>query len=133
MQSGKVLGLMREYFGDSPALPRNKNLINEQVSKSLPIEPKRSDWKITEDGKSLIRSYSFKEFRSFVNFINDLLQMQNEMKHHGQILILEKEVRVKVSTESLQRITELDTEYAAQLDMIYKDSQTPAAEQDEFQ
>ena len=132
MQSGKVLGLMREYFGDNTTLSRSKKLINEQISKSLPIEPKRSDWKITDDGKSLIRSYSFKEFRSLVNFINDLLQMQNETKHHGQVLILEKEVRVKVSTESLQRITELDTEYAAQLDMIYKDSQIPASEKDEF-
>lgn len=123
-----VSELMKEYFrrDNSP------KILSEQLRDSLPIEPKKAEWKISQDGKFLIRSYSFNNFPSMLTFVADLLQMQEELQHHGQILILEKEVKVKVTTATLERVTEIDTEYASQLDMIYRDSQDQSGSENEL-
>lgn len=112
-----VAGLMKEYFR-----PESQRVLLEALPKEVPIEPKKSEWKVTSDGESLLRSFEFKKDSDLRNFVNDLLQMQEEMEHHGQILIDQKTVKVKIKTKTLNRITELDVEYASQLDKIYNDS-----------
>lgn len=115
----KVSNLMSEYFSEETN-PRPRFLV-EGLPKEYPITPTTSEWKVTEDGKSLLRSFTFEDDRSLRMFINELLSMQEHTEHHGQILIDEKTVKVKVRTKTLNKITELDVEYASHLDKIFGD------------
>jgi pterin-4a-carbinolamine dehydratase len=47
--------------------------------------------------------------------------MQEEVGHHGKLLVEKEMILAQVSTESLQRVTELDIEWAAKVDEIYED------------
>jgi len=113
-----VSGLMREYFGEDP----RRRMLNEGLPKEVPIKAKKVIWRPTQDGNALIRSYDFKDSSSLRSFVDQLLAMQERVSHHAQILIEDKIVKVRVGTTSLNRITELDTEYAAEADHIYEES-----------
>ena len=113
-----VSGLMREYFGESP----RRSMLNEGLPKEVPIRAKKVVWRSTQDGNALIRTYEFKSASSLRSFVDQLLAMQERIEHHAQILIEEKNVKVRVGTISLNRITELDTEYAAEADHIYEEN-----------
>jgi pterin-4a-carbinolamine dehydratase len=114
--SESLSGLMREYFS-----PHQKKRLNESLPKEVPIQAKKSTWKVTEDGSSLMREFQFEQTIKLRYFINELLALEDELDHRGQILIDDKVVKVKVRTKTLDRITEIDVEYAAQLDKIFKD------------
>ena len=107
---------MREYFS-----PDQKKNLNESLPKEVPIQAKKTTWKVTEDGSSLMRSFEFDKTIMLRYFVNELLALEDSLDHRGQILIDDKIVKVKVRTKTLDRITEIDVEYAAQLDKIFKD------------
>ena len=119
-----VAGLMREYF--EPGVRRL--MINEGLPKEVPIVAKKVVWKITQDGNALMRTYDFKSSEHLRLFIDQLLAMQERVDHHAQVLIEKSKVKVRVSTASLNRVTEMDTEYAAEADHIYEE--TAGAESD---
>lgn len=111
-----VARLMNEYFSG-----KSSQILSESLPGSLPVRPKRSNWSMTQDKKSLLRTFSFKDDAGLRVFMINLLQLQEELNHHGQILINEREVKVKVTTRTLERVTEIDLEYAAHLDKIYSE------------
>lgn len=113
-----VSHLMSEYFGKKPI----GDVISEGLPKEVPIEAKRVKWKVTQDGNALIRTYNFSTFSNLRLFIDQLLGMQERVNHHAQILIDGNDVKIKVSTKTLNRITEMDTEYAAEADNIYEET-----------
>ena len=113
-----VAGLMREYFEPHG----RRSVINEGIPKEVPIKAKQVKWKPTQAGDALIRTYEFSNSSHMRRFVDQLLAMQDRVEHHAQILIEEKSVKVKVGTRSLERITELDTEYAAEADHIYEET-----------
>ena len=113
-----VANLMREYF-DSGARP---SLIQEGLPKEVPIKAKKVVWRPTQDGDALIRTYEFENAEHLRNFVDQILAMQERIEHHAQILIEHKKVKVRVGTKSLNRITEMDTEYAAEADHIYEET-----------
>lgn len=116
-----VFNLMREYFGTTS----RSAMLNEGLPKEVPISPKKVAWKPTQDGEALIRTYDFKDASHLRRFIDQLLSMQERIEHHAQILIDGNSVKVRVGTQTLKRITELDTEYAAEADHIFEETGGP--------
>jgi pterin-4a-carbinolamine dehydratase len=117
-----VIGLMKDYF--DPVGPKTM-LFNEAVPKEVPIEPKKATWRPTQDGEALIRTYETTGDSHLRQFIDQLLAMQERIDHHAQILIDGKSVKVRVGTHTLKRITELDTEYAAEADLVFEETGGP--------
>lgn len=113
-----VSRLMNEYF-----VPKSSQVLRESLPGALPVKPKRSNWTVTQDKKALLRTFNFKNDTSLRVFMMNVLQLQEELNHHGQILINEREVKVKVTTKTLERVTEIDLEYASHLDKIYAEIQ----------
>ena len=116
MQS--VSNLMRNYF----SVAGEKSVITEGLPKEVPIKAKKVIWRPTQDGDALIRSYDFDSINHLRLFIDQILAMQERVEHHAQILIEHKNVKIRVGTVSLNRITEMDTEYAAEADHIYEET-----------
>ena len=117
----KLKDLMRDYYdrecGKAPAKP------GILLEASLPVNVKPGvDWEITKHPGRMTKKFKFKKRKHLQNFLEDILEFENENQHHGEITIRYKTVTVKVWTHSLNDITEMDTEYARTLNEIYKDS-----------
>jgi len=106
---------MKEYFDPTT------RLLTEAPGRMLPISPKKETWTRKENPESIRRLFSFSSTQALINFLEDVIQMQDEMGHHGKLLVEKDTILVQVSTESLQRVTELDIEWAAKVDEIYED------------
>lgn len=119
-----VSSLMRNYFHEEKDMP----LIREGVPKEVPITVKKVIWRPTQDADALIRSYDFESPDHLRRFVDQVLLMQERIEHHAQILIEHKKVKVRVGTKALNRITEMDTEYAAEADSIYDETKEVTSE-----
>ena len=113
-----VASLMSNYFGSG----ESTGLIREGLPKEVPIKAKKVIWRPTQDGDALIRSYDFESADHLRRFVDQILAMQERVDHHAQVLIEHKKVKIRVGTQSLNRITEMDTEYAAEADHIYEET-----------
>ena len=107
---------MREYFEP------NRPVLCESPGRTLPVTPKKETWTRQDNPESIRRLFNFKSIGSLINFLEDVIQMQDEMGHHGKLLVDKNAVLAQISTVSLQRVTELDIEWAAQVDNIYNDA-----------
>ena len=56
-----------------------------------------------------------------IDFVDEALKLEDQMNHHGDIRISYDEVSIDVYTHNVNRITELDQEYARSIDFIYRD------------
>lgn len=113
-----VSGLMREYFSVGA-----RSVLKESLPAALPISPKKSKWRMTTGDDALIRTFEFDSERQLRIFVNEVLAYQQSVQHHAQILIEGKVVKIRVTTAALNRVTELDTEYAARTEEMYEDLQ----------
>ena len=94
------------------------NLPVKPMKQSVPIKPTHS-W-IEKDG-SLYKEYKFDSIENRNRFIHNLLSYEEEKGHNAKIVISNLKVGVKVSTKSVNKVTELDKEYARSLDLIEKE------------
>jgi len=109
---------MSEYF--SPA-NRCVRVIREAPGPDVPIIPKKEKWEHLEDPEALRRAFEFSSPQNLIHFFEDVIQMQEAMGHHGKLLVDQDRVTAQVSTHALDRVTELDVEWAAKVDEIYED------------
>ena len=117
----KLKDLMRDYFDrELNLLVESPCLLQEQ---KLPVNVKPGvDWEIQKSPNRLVKKFKFKKRKHLFNFLEDVLEYENETQHHAEITIRYKTVTVKVWTHDLNDITDVDEEYARTLNEIYKDS-----------
>jgi len=113
-----ISSVMRSYF-DEPA----SRMLTEAFVQAAPITPRKKEWRQVADGSALIRDFDFKSRYAIRMFVNDVLQLQEELQHSAQILIADDRlsVKIRVGTKVLSRVTEIDIEYARNVDDIYQD------------
>jgi len=112
----KMSDLMRNYF-DERCKP---SLLTEA---SLPVRTKPGmDWEVISSPNRLVKKFKFQKRQHLYNFLNDILHYEDEKHHHGKIRIQYKTVTIEVWTHDLKDITEMDKEYARDINEIYKDS-----------
>tara|TARA_R100000008_G_scaffold86406_1_gene79380 strand:- start:2147 stop:2482 length:336 start_codon:yes stop_codon:yes gene_type:complete len=107
---------MTSYFKE------DKKMIRESFRDTLPVTPTKNKWTMLDDPEVLQRLFEFKNTISLLYFLEDLVQLQDTMNHHGRILIDHMSVLVQINTKSLERVTDLDVEWAQKVDEIYKDT-----------
>lgn len=113
-----VLALMKNYFDEGQT---HCGLVLEAPGNALPIAPKKQTWERTENPESLQRVFELSSVQHLIYFLEDVIQLQEELKHHGKLLVDGNRVLVQISTHTLNQVTELDIEWAAKVDEIYDD------------
>ena len=122
----RVSALMKEYF-DSQAQAESragKQLLPESfgsLSAELPVAPESTDWSLQYDPERLHRTYIFDSISQRSLFVEELMSLEEVSSHHAKITIEGLKVTVEVWTHDVERVTELDQEYAADCDVLYKD------------
>jgi len=93
----------------------------------LPIVPKPADvpvvaterWRKVEN--SLVKKYQFRRPGDRERFLLGLLDYERKVNHNATIVVQADSVQVKVFTHDVDVVTELDKEYAAFADLLFKD------------
>ena len=75
------------------------------------------DWKVEEE--SLVKEFEFANFADAIDFVNKILPIAQEAKHHPDVLIHSyKKVKVMLYTHSENKITDKDHNLAKKIDAI---------------
>lgn len=120
-----ISSLMKRYMDEcdkrseslvTPGIPR---ILRE--NSSLPLTPVENYWKVVDGPERLIRVYSFDSLQQRTLFLEYILEVEERDQHFAKITIEGLSVTIEVWTHDIDRVTELDKEYAKNCDNIYDD------------
>jgi len=126
MKRKNVKRLMTEYFNSAKPQPYINELISPRsttVPDELPISVKDgADWKMIDNPtQRLVRAFKFDNRRALMAFINEVIEYENEVNHHGEITIEGYVVKISVYTHKVNLVTEIDLEYTRTVSEIKRD------------
>ncbi len=93
----------------------------------LPVQPKEGQppilpaerWRNVND--ALHKTYKFRRLVDRNQFVVSLLAYEQVVGHNAELVIAEQQINLKLQTKDINRITELDKEYARYADVLFKD------------
>jgi len=109
--------LLNEYFeNDAPAsrpfsVPKTSN----------PVQVRKFSWEVHTDPERFSKSFKFGSRERLASFVSEVMRHEDHINHHGQMRIDHLDVNIEIYTKDINRITELDKEYAVHIDRIYRD------------
>ena len=116
-----LTSLMKEYLNESTQTEIQSSLFG-QIDKEYPveIEPKPT-WETLQNPERLKSKFAFDYPKQLMQFIFEVVHYEMEVQHNASILIEGLNVTVDVYTHDVDSVTEIDIEYAEELNKIYKD------------
>lgn len=114
---------MREYLNESfSGEEKAKKSLFGEVKSNLPISvEKNTQWEVLKNPERLSKSFDFKNSKMVMQFLQEVIEYESEISHNGSILINSNNVKIEIYTHTLESVTELDLEYAKEVNNIYKD------------
>jgi len=93
------------------------------VQNDLPLQAHKNEWTFLNDAgpERLSRSYEFNNLQQRSLFIEELMAAEESSGHHAKITISGKMVTVEIWTHDIDKVTELDKEYASNCDVMFDD------------
>ncbi|NBV05920.1 MAG: 4a-hydroxytetrahydrobiopterin dehydratase [Proteobacteria bacterium] len=76
------------------------------------------DWKISADGKWILREFKFKNFVSTLEFVNKIAAIAEAEQHHPNIDFTWGIAKVSIQTHKINGLCENDFILAAKIDQI---------------
>lgn len=121
MRSQRVSSLLREYF-ESEVRPQPFVREFSLDTRSLPVVPRStSKWQFEKGPERLCRTYEFSDRATMRSFLDQLMDYEDRCNHHGSVQVTGSTIHIEIRTHDLDRVTELDKEYANECDMIHED------------
>ena len=122
----EIAKIMKEYFdaeGSPIRTPVEDHLFSPGLLlvQEVPLKATKAKWEVVDGPERFVRVFSFKERYRLIDFVNEVLKFEDEMKHHGELKISDDKIQIGVYTHTVERITELDREYIRHVDRIYQD------------
>ena len=102
----------------SPSIARFKPRFDFQEA---PVKVDKSEWMIHQDPERLVRRYEFDNSRKLRTFLLDVMDYEAEVKHSPEYLISGPSVTISLWTHDLERVTEIDLEFAKVIDEMFDD------------
>lgn len=119
----KLSSLMRDYLEDDSKNLIRESLINEKLSTryNQPIVPKKNTWEHLKNPEAIKKTFIFENSGQKLIFLEDVMQIEDELQHNPDIYINDKSITVILMTKVIECVTEIDIEMAAEIDKIYDD------------
>ncbi len=113
--------IMSSYFNDEEKVRNPLREAAITLTVNTPIKPKQFTWERMTDPERLGKTFEFKGHEEYKSFVSELMQYEAETGHYGKVVCEYPKVHVEVYTHDVNGITELDLEYAAEMDDIRRD------------
>jgi pterin-4a-carbinolamine dehydratase len=120
-----------DLMGDLEDIPSRRFAIVESMlptrqgttlpEDDTPVRVKKSQWEHIDHPETITRTFVFEGLSNLVSFIAALIRYEKNTHHNAKIIIQGNEVTVELRTHDLNRVTELDLDYARECDYIYGD------------
>jgi 4a-hydroxytetrahydrobiopterin dehydratase len=105
-------------FEDRQCETKPSLLTEKEVSDHLQdISP---DWQLSEDKKSVVRTFEFKNYYHTMAFVNVVAMVAHRQDHHPDMTVTYNTCRVEFSTHSVGGLSLNDFICAAKVDGILK-------------
>ena len=120
-----ISSLMKNYINECEDRSRSSlerdlsDMLNENME--LPVLASKRSWEVVDGPERLRRKFSFESLEQRTLFLEYLLEIEEKTQHFAKITVEGYDVTVEVWTHDLERVTELDKEYASNCDSIYDD------------
>ena len=118
----KKLSILMEAYLASPSVP-SEPPIEAQERAPMPIVPSHR-WSV-DDRTRLRKTFCFDDTHQRNTFVILLLDFEQLCGHSAELTLTENRVQIRVWTHSSDSLTELDKEYAAAADSIFRDVVCP--------
>lgn len=113
--------LMESYFKESSKISFDEKIVNA-IRESVPIDvPNEKSWDLLSEPEVLQRLFKFEKVENLIYFLEDVIQLQEQVSHHGKILIDGTQVLIQINTKVVNRVTDLDVGWTRKVDEIYRD------------
>ena len=76
------------------------------------------DWKVSDDGKSLSKRFTFKGFYKTMSFVNAIAWIANQEGHHPDMEVSYNYCLVKFTTHAVDGLTKNDFICAAKINQL---------------
>lgn len=76
-------------------------------------------WELAEDGKAIVRTFTFKDYYRTLSFVNAVAHMANREDHHPDLSVHYDRCVVRYSTHDAGGLTENDFICAARANALY--------------
>lgn len=119
-----IRSLMNDYLNECDVRAKSKASINVHGlirESTLPLQVVSNVWEVADDPERLCRKFSFDSLDKRALFIEHLTEIEQKTQHFAKITIEGYDVTIEVWTHDVNRVTELDKEYASDCDSVYDD------------
>ncbi len=82
------------------------------------MEQLQADWRLSDDGKALLRRVKFKDFYRTMSFVNALAHVANLEDHHPDLEVGYDYCNIRFSTHAIDGLSENDFICAAKADSL---------------
>jgi len=96
---------------EGPAMAKRTLLSDTEIQARLAEVP---EW--SKEGKTIIRTWKFRDFRAALAFINQVGELAESMDHHPDIFNSWAKVRLTLTTHDKDGLTNLDFDLAKKID-----------------
>lgn len=115
----RKLADLHETFINKAREPMIKGALPVHAKEAfLPIVAVNS-WKKSQE--YYVKKFEFRIQKHRNDFIKNLLEYEDEVGHNAKMVINEGVVVLMLQTKDIERVTEIDKEYAKFADAVYKD------------
>ena len=84
-----------------------------QLLKNVP------DWGLEDSGRCIMRVFEFPDFKKTVEFAEKIVPIAEAEEHHPELRIYDgNKIEIKLTTNSVQGLTEKDFKIASEIDKI---------------
>tara|TARA_A100001011_G_C13889157_1_gene666259 strand:+ start:67 stop:432 length:366 start_codon:yes stop_codon:yes gene_type:complete len=115
----KLTTLMEGHL-NRKRMDEQKGDLPRYAPQDLPIKAKKkSKWEILKNPNRYRREFNIKDAETYSNFIQDVLELQEETQHHAKILLIYPKIVIEVYTHLLNDVTEVDRDWCNTVNQIY--------------
>jgi len=115
----KMMTLMEGHLSRK-RLDEQQGNAPQYVPQDLPIKAKKkSKWEVLKNPNRYRREFNIKKPDVYADFVQDVLELQDETQHHAKILLVFPKIVIEVYTHLLNDITEVDREWCNTVNQIY--------------
>ena len=77
-----------------------------------------SDWALSGDGKSILRTYIFDDYHRTISFVNAIARISEKEGHHPDLTVSYGKLKVLYTTHAIGGLSENDFICAAKIDHL---------------